>query len=327
MYTYSLVVDGTSINDPNNRLVQTSFNGFQSMFVVPGPDPWLPAANLPRGTIARHRFHSAIANDDRDFFVYTPPGYDVRRAKAYPVLYLLHGLGDDAERWMNGGGAAQHPRQPDRAGQGRADGRGDDARLRYERRTRRQLRRHRDRLREDSSHRGHAAGAEGLPRQQQREERAIAGLSMGGAEALYTGLNNLDKFAWLGSFSGAFVMWPRSPAVPPPAAAPAPSAPPPARRKCAGEGRGGRGGRGGAPLTSSDFERNFPGLDAKANSQIKYLLIACGTADGLVGVNRQFKTWLKTKSVRFIEEEAPDVGHVWPLWRQNLTDFVQRAFK
>ena len=43
-----------------------------------------------------------------------------------------------------------------------------------------------------------------------REERAIAGLSMGGAETLYTGLNNLDKFAWLGSFSGAFVMWPRA---------------------------------------------------------------------------------------------------------------------
>ena len=41
-----------------------------------------------------------------------------------------------------------------------------------------------------------------------REERAIAGLSMGGAETLYTGLNNLDKFAWLGSFSGAFTLAP-----------------------------------------------------------------------------------------------------------------------
>ena len=48
-YTYSLVVDGTSINDPNNRQVQTSFTGFQSMFVVPGPNrgsrhPMFPAA-------------------------------------------------------------------------------------------------------------------------------------------------------------------------------------------------------------------------------------------------------------------------------------------
>jgi enterochelin esterase family protein len=162
-----------------------------------------------------------------------------------------------------------------------------------------------------------------------REDRAIAGLSMGGAEALYTGLNNLDKFAWFGSFSGAFVMWPRGPAAAPAAAAPTP---PPAAAAGAAEvasaGRGGRGGRGGgAPLDASVFERNFPSLDAKANARIKYLLIACGTADGLVGANRLFKTWLKTKNVRFTEEEAPDIGHVWPLWRQNLTDFVQKAFK
>ncbi len=37
---------------------------------------------------------------------------------------------------------------------------------------------------------------------------------MGGAEALYTGLNHLDRFAWVGSFSGAFVMWPRGTAAP-----------------------------------------------------------------------------------------------------------------
>ena len=43
-YTYSLVVDGTTVNDPANRQVQTSFGSFQSMFAVPGPDPWLPAA-------------------------------------------------------------------------------------------------------------------------------------------------------------------------------------------------------------------------------------------------------------------------------------------
>ena len=104
-YTYSLIVDGTTINDPANRQMQTSFGSYQSMFVVPGPQPWLPAPGVPRGAIARHVFHSAVANDDRDFFVYTPPGYDAKRAQAYPVVFLLHGLGDDAERWVNTGGA------------------------------------------------------------------------------------------------------------------------------------------------------------------------------------------------------------------------------
>ena len=318
IYTYSLVVDGTSLNDPSNRQVQTSFNGFQSMFVVPGSDPWLPAAGVPKGAIARHRFHSAIANDDRDFFVYTPAGYDVRRAKPYPVLYLLHGLGDDAERWMTGGGGANNIFD-NLIAQGKSVPMVVVTTLGY----------------------GTSAGPAGnsgdivtgyakilltevMPQidksyhvSTKREDRAIAGLSMGGAEALYTGLNNLDKFAWLGSFSGAFVMWPRGTTAPPAAAA----APPP-------EGRGGRGGRGGgASLDPAVFELNFPNLDAKANSRIKYMLIACGTADGLIGVNRQFKTWLKAKNVQFVEEEVPEIGHVWPLWRQNLADFVQKTFK
>jgi enterochelin esterase family protein len=336
IYTYSLVVDGTSINDPNNRQVQTSFTGFQSMFVVPGAEPWLPAANVPKGTIARHRFHSTIANDDRDFYVYTPAGYDVRRSKAYPVLYLLHGLGDDAERWINGGGAnnildnmiAQGKAVPmvvvTTLGYGTSEGPSGNS---------------------GEIVTGYAKIllSEVMPQVQKsyhvstnREERAIAGLSMGGAEALFTGLNNLDRFAWLGSFSGAFVMWPRPTAAAAPGA-PAVAAPPPpappaavagAPEAAGAAGRGGRGGRGGgAALDPSVFEKNFPALDAKANSRIKYMVIACGTADGLLGVNRQFKEWLKTKNVQFTDVEVPDQGHVWPLWRQNLTDFVQKAFK
>ncbi len=71
-----------------------------------GPAAVAAGAGVPRGAVTRHAYHSAVANDDRDFFVYTPAGYDARRAQPYPVLYLLHGLGDDAERWMNGGGGA-----------------------------------------------------------------------------------------------------------------------------------------------------------------------------------------------------------------------------
>jgi enterochelin esterase-like enzyme len=44
-------------------------------------------------------------------------------------------------------------------------------------------------------------------------------------------------------------------------------------------------------------------------------------------VNRQFKDWLRSKKVQFAEEEVPDVGHVWPLWRQNLAWFAQQVFK
>ena len=104
-YSYAFAVDGTTVNDPVNRQFQTGYGTAQSMFVIPGAQPWLPSPGVPRGAIARHTFHSAVANDDRDFLVYTPPGYEAKRSQPYPVLYLLHGLGDDAERWMNGGGA------------------------------------------------------------------------------------------------------------------------------------------------------------------------------------------------------------------------------
>src|SRR5687767_1360030 len=59
IYTYAIVVDGAAMNDPSNRQAETSFTGFRSMFMVPGPAAWLPAPGVPRGAIARHAFHSA----------------------------------------------------------------------------------------------------------------------------------------------------------------------------------------------------------------------------------------------------------------------------
>ena len=306
-YAYSFVVDGTSVNDPVNRQLQTSFGGAQSMFVIPGSQPWLPSPSVPRGAITRHTFHSAVANDDRDFFVYTPPGYEARRSRPYPVIYLLHGLGDDAERWLNFGGAniimdnliAQGKAVPAivvtplgyGVNNGPAGAMGAENITGYTKILLTEIMPVVDRAYNVSRN---------------REERAIAGLSMGGAETLYTALNNLDRFAWIGSFSGAFVMWPgaMNPAD-------------------AGAGRG----RGAVrTIDPAVFDKTFPSLDAKANSQIKMLWITVGTADSLLGVNRQFKDWLKQKNVRFTEEEAADVGHVWPFWRKDFAEFATKVF-
>jgi enterochelin esterase family protein len=115
-----------------------------------------------------------------------------------------------------------------------------------------------------------------------RESRAIAGLSMGGSESLLTGLNNLDKFAWVGSFSS-----------------------------------------GGIP---DDFEKDFPGLDAKANQQLRLLWIACGTEDRLITVNRHLREWLKTKNITHVDIETPGM-HTWMVWRRNLAEFAGLLFK
>ena len=315
IYPYSFVVDGATMNDPANRQVQTSFGSFQSMVVVPGPKPWLPASGVPRGAITRHTYASAIAGDERDFFVYTPPGYDRRRGRAYPVLYLLHGLGDDAERWTTGGGGAHHILDNlIAAGQavpmvmvttlgygtakGPAGGRLPENILGYEKILFDEVMPAVDRAYHVSRN---------------REERAIAGLSMGGATALYVGLNHLDTFAWIGAFSSAPMLWPPVAATPAPAAA-----------------AGARGrGRGGAPakMDPAALEKTFPGLDRRASSRIRMLWIVCGTGDSLLGANRQFKDWLRAKGVQFTEQEVADAGHVWPLWRQNVADMAPRLFR
>jgi enterochelin esterase-like enzyme len=306
-YAYSFIVDGTTMNDPVNRRMQTSFGSAQSMFVVPGSEPWLPAAGVPRGAIARHTFHSAIAGDDRDFFVYTPPGYDAHRSRPYPIIFLLHGLGDDAERWMNFGGAnvimdtliAQGKAVPavvvSPLGYGVSSGPAGAM-------STENITGYTKILLEEVM----PAVDRGYNVSRNREERAIAGLSMGGAETLFTALNNLDKFAWIGSFSGAFVMWPGAMGPADPA--------------------GGRGRGGARSVDPAVFDRTFPSFGAKDNARIRMLWITVGTADSLLGVNRQFKEWLRKKNVNFTEEEAADVGHVWPFWRKNFAAFAQKVF-
>jgi enterochelin esterase family protein len=339
IYSYSFSVDGATFDDPGNSQFKTAYGSAgQSLVHVPGPVSWEPGADVPRGAVTRHFYHSTVVGDDRDYWVYTPATYDPKRKEPYPVLYLLHGLGDESSSWLGVGAAnvildnliAQGKAKPmvmvTPLGYGTAGGgMGGTDMLEYF---------------------SKALVEEVMPRVEKiynvskdRNQRAIAGLSMGGAEATFTGLNHLDKFAWIGSFSGAYVMWPGAnggrrgppPATPTPTGTITPAGPPTVGAAGAAPASvppAGRGGRGGTPsLDAAIIPKNFPNLDARSNSQIRLLWIACGTADSLIGVNRQFKEWLKSKDVQFTDLEVPDIAHVWPLWRQNLTDFAPLLFQ
>src|SRR5207248_2283624 len=100
LYGYSFVADGVSLIDPSNHLMKPNLLSTQSMVHVPGPAslPW-EINDVPHGTIHRHFYKSGVVGDDRDFYVYTPPGYDATVKTMYPVLYLLHGFSDDASGW------------------------------------------------------------------------------------------------------------------------------------------------------------------------------------------------------------------------------------
>jgi hypothetical protein len=99
-YGYSIIVDGQRSIDPYNSLLKPNLLSTENMVHVPGPPslPW-ELNDVPHGEIHHHYYKSAVANDDRDYYVYTPPGYDPAVKKAYPVLYLLHGYSDDASGW------------------------------------------------------------------------------------------------------------------------------------------------------------------------------------------------------------------------------------
>jgi enterochelin esterase family protein len=291
-YGYTFQADGVALLDPGNSSFKPNLLNVSSVVHVPGPPslPW-EVNDVAHGVVQHHFYKSAIVGDQRDYFVYTPPGYDARAKVRYPVLYLLHGMSDDASAWVACGQAniildnliAQGKAKPMivvmTLGYGapeivsRNRPRGNDPAL-----STRNYERFRDSLL-----------GEVLPQIEKeyrvrpdRNSRAITGLSMGGYESEFVGLNALDRFAWIGAFSA--------------------------------------GGR------ATDYDKIYPHLDEKANSQIKLLWIACGTEDGLIDSNRKFREWLKGKSIKVTEIETPGV-HSWMVWRRNLAAFVPLLFQ
>jgi enterochelin esterase family protein len=292
LYAYSFEVDGVRTIDPNNPEMTVNLLNTNSVVHVPGSAAmdW-EYSNAPRGQLHHHFYSSKVVGDNRDFYVYTPAEYDARPNKRYPVLYLLHGFSDDASGWSAVGRA--HVIMDNLIAQKRAKpmlvvmplGYGAPEILNRDSsapRDRELSNRNMTKFRE-------ALFTEVIPQVEKqyrviadRNSRAIAGLSMGGAESLFTGLNALDKFAWIGSFSA-----------------------------------------GGL---SGNYEEMFPGLDKKANQQIKLLWIACGTEDRLIEDNRKFLQWLDSRNIHYQKVETPG-AHTWMVWRRNLATFAPLLFR
>jgi enterochelin esterase-like enzyme len=291
-YGYSFSVDGVSLHDPSNPAVTPNLLSVGNSLHVPGPAslPW-EVNDVPHGALHRHFYKSGVVGDNRDFYVYTPPGYDPTAKTLYPVLYLLHGFSDDASGWTAVGRA--HVILDNLIAQGRAKpmlvvmplGYGAPeilARNGPSWRDRSLVERNFSRFRD-------ALLTEVIPQVEKnyraakdRNSRAIAGLSMGGSESLLTGLNTLDRFAWIGAFSSGGMR--------------------------------------------EEFDAAYPSLDAKANAQIRLLWVACGTEDSLIAINRRFRDWLKSKDIRHTDIETPG-HHTWMVWRRNLAEFAGLLFQ
>jgi enterochelin esterase-like enzyme len=292
IYGYSFVADGVDLFDPSNPVIKVNLMYTQSLLHVPGPDslPW-ELTDVPHGIVHHHYYKSNVVGDERDFFVYTPPGYDPKAKRIYPTLYLLHGYSDDASAWTAVGRA--HFILDNLIARGKARPMLVIMPLGYGApeivtRTASGLQHHALRDRNYEKFR-ETLLKEIIPEVEKsylvsrdRESRAIAGLSMGGTESLFTGLNALDRFASVGAFSS-----------------------------------------GGL---DQDFDAMFPTLSSSANHQLRLLWVSCGTDDRLIEINRKLFGWLDSKGVRYTRIETAG-SHTWMVWRRNLGSFVQLLFQ
>ena len=107
IYTYNFVVDGVAVNDPQNVYVQRDGTRYLPMFTVPGERTENYGEATKHGTVSHPWYDSKVLGFSRRLTVYTPYGYEANPKKKYPVLYLLHGAGGDEEAWISMGRTAQ----------------------------------------------------------------------------------------------------------------------------------------------------------------------------------------------------------------------------
>ncbi len=106
VYGYGFTMDGLNMPDPCNTFVRVGSLAYESQVEVPGDEAaFLAIRDVPHGELHVHWYHSKELNTERRVLVYTPPGYESGATKDYPVLYLLHGMGDDEGFWTSVGRA------------------------------------------------------------------------------------------------------------------------------------------------------------------------------------------------------------------------------
>lgn len=288
IYSYTFQLDGVRVLDPHNTAVKPWSGGNASLVEVKPAEP-LPyeLRDVPHGALHTHYYASESGGPNRWLVVYTPPGYEREPGRAYPVLYLLHGSGDNESTWSDVGkanlildnliadGTAEpmlvvmpngHPVPWSRRRRGLRSGNTEAFRQ--------------DLLEAaiplvESLYRARPA----------REQRAIAGLSMGGGQALHCGAGNLDVFAWVGAFSSA------------------------------------------APSAEEDpAMREFLANPDRANERLDLLWIAIGRDDFLLERNTDMKASLDAAGIEH-DYLLTDGGHSWPVWRDYLARLAALLFR
>lgn len=286
---YSLLIDGVALADPASE----SFYGMGRMasgIEIPfAGGGYYALRNVPHGDIRIRRYFSRVTNSWRQCYVYTPPDYDSNSTAQYPVLYLLHGGGEDQRGWSQQGKTdlildnliAAKKATPmlivmmdGNLSSGGIGGFGEQALKTFENELTQAVIPYIEKTFRVKTDAG---------------SRALAGLSMGGLQTLYAGFRNSNRFSYLGIFSSGF--WANQPAL-------------------------------SAPLYEY-MKTNSTTI----NQQLKSCWIAMGGKEDIAYKNCQIMMkQFDEMGIRYTYSEYPG-GHTWPVWRNNLYNFAQLLFK
>lgn len=208
IYQYNFIVDGVSVVDPRNAWVKrSSIWGNGSLVEVPAKQPRAyDEQNVPHGAVTQRYFFAQALGAEQPLVIYTPPHFDPSGQIRYPVLYLLHGYGDRQTAWITAGranwiadNAIAHGARPMiivmPLGQTLPDPRAfgvPAASWMQHNLARESAEMTGDIIPWVQAH---------YPVRTDVNDRAIAGLSMGGGQALHLGMSRRDLFGWVAGFS------------------------------------------------------------------------------------------------------------------------------
>ena len=292
---YWFVVDGLNVNDPSSY---TYFGWGRETSGIEVPEPGVDFYDakdgLPHGEVRARWYHSKITGKWRRANVYTPPGYDQGSDARYPVLYLLHGAGENERGWIEQGRAnfildnliASGQATPMivvvDTGYAVRPARGEP--LTPSAQTPGPTSAFDDVMIQelmpmiDSSYRTKA----------DRLHRAMAGLSMGSMQTLQVTLKHLDQFAWIGAMSGP----PR---------------------------------QGFEVKTAYDGVFSDP---AAFNEKVKLFWLGAGTAETQIHQSTMaMHDALNKAGIKNVFFSSPGTDHEWQTWRRSLHDLVPRLFR
>jgi enterochelin esterase family protein len=291
---YQLNIGGASVPDPGSKYYYGA-GRWGSGIEIPATDKEFYALkDVPHGNVSENLYFSEITQQWRRNFVYTPPGYFENLEQRYPVLYLQHGSYEDETGWSSQGhanlildnliasgdaepmiivmdnGYAYKPEDLEKAGENRPMSSFEEVLIN-----------------------------EVIPKIDNkfrtipnRENRAIAGLSMGASQTMSIIMNNLEHFSYYGGFSGTANF--------------------PGNKK----------------LDADTFLNGAFSNAEDVEEKLNMIFLSLGTKEAEIFFKtvNAFRDMLEKQDIDYTFYSSPDTAHEWLTWRRSLYQYAQLLF-